>query len=461
MDDESSKLLTFATPFGRFRYKRLPYGIHSASEIFQFEIANLLSGIDGTANSQVDIIIWASSKEDRDRRLGQVMCNIRKTGLKLNKSKCVLGAKEILFLGHIASQYGIKADPAKISAIRDIPLPQNKKEVQRFLGMVNYLEKFVNNLSELTAPLRLLLVKNAEWILQKPQLDAITKIKNILTEPPVLHFYDPSKSIRVSVDASSHGLGAMLEQQDYHSNWAPIAYASRSMTSTEIRYAQIEKETLGVVFACNKFHHYLYGRSFTVYNDHQPLKSIFSKSLSQCPPRIQRFMLHLQKYDFDLEFAPGRKMVVADALSRTHLTDTCSEIPESEIQVYVHSLVSSFPVSENRWKQLQSETQPDPTLQLLKDYTLNQWQSEIDQSVKPYFSFRDEISYLDGVRNYGAASFSIYLYFLFFVYLLQAGVDGWWLRLFCLFVVVVLLGFNLLIWVSVWFLRVEARSIFG
>ena len=152
-------------------------------------------------------------------------------------------------------------------------------------------------------------------------------------ESPVLHFYDPSKPIRVSVDASSHGLGAMLEQQDYHSNWTPIAYASRSMTSTEICYAQIEKETLAVVFACNKFHHYLYGRSFTVYNDHQSLKSIFSKSLSQCPPRS---MLHLQKYDFDLEFAPGRKMVVADALSRTHLTDTCLEKQESGIQVYVH-----------------------------------------------------------------------------------------------------------------------------
>ena len=108
VDDESSKLLTFATPFGRFRYKRLPYGIRSASEIFQVEIANLLSGIDGTAHSQDDIIIWASSTEDHDRRLGQVMFNIQKTGLKLNKSKCGFGVKEILFLGHIVSQYTLE-----------------------------------------------------------------------------------------------------------------------------------------------------------------------------------------------------------------------------------------------------------------------------------------------------------------------------------------------------------------
>ena len=140
-------------------------------------------------------------------------------------------------MGHIVSKDSTKANPAKISAIFNIPIRQNKKKLLNFLGMDNYLGKFVNNLSELKVPLRLLLVKNAEWFLQKSHLDAISNIKDILTKAPILHFYDPSRPIRVSVDANSRGLDAVLEQQDRNINWTPIAYASLSFTPAESRYA--------------------------------------------------------------------------------------------------------------------------------------------------------------------------------------------------------------------------------
>ena len=305
VDEESSKLLTFATPFGRYRFKRLPFGIHSASEIFQVEIANIIAGIEGTANSQDDIIVWGNSRFEHDNRLQQVLKSISKAGLKLNKEKCIFGESQVKFLGHIVSSDGIKADPAKLSAVRDMPIPENKKSLQSFLGMVNYLGKFINNLSELTAPLRTLLLKDSVWSLDEPQIAAINRLKEVLTTAPVLTFYNPSQPTRVSVDASSHGLGAILEPQDTDAIWKPIGFASRSLTSAERNYAQIEKETLAIVFACEKFHDYLYGRSFVVFSDHRPLKSIFSKSITQCPPRIQRFILRLQKYRFDLDFVPG------------------------------------------------------------------------------------------------------------------------------------------------------------
>ena len=129
VDDESSKLLTFATPFRCYRYKRLPYGIHSASEIFQVAIANLIAGTEGTADSQDDIIVFAPTKEEHDRRLEQVMKNIQKAGLKLNRAKCVFGAKEIIFLSHHVSGEGIKVGQPKVSAILDMPIPQNMKEL--------------------------------------------------------------------------------------------------------------------------------------------------------------------------------------------------------------------------------------------------------------------------------------------------------------------------------------------
>ena len=168
-----------------------------------------------------------------------------------------------------------------------MPVPKSKTDLQRFLGMINYLAKFVPNLSQTTAPLRALLKKEIHFNLQKPQLDAITELKRLVTTSPCLKFFDPNLPTRLKPDASSEGLGALLEQNhgsEEEERWHPIAYASRALQPYETRYAQIEKEILSVVFGTERFHEYLYGRHFTVYNDHQPLKSIVSKSIIDCPP---------------------------------------------------------------------------------------------------------------------------------------------------------------------------------
>ena len=100
-----------------------------------------------------------------------------------------------------------------------------------------------------------------------------------------------------------------MEQQGTEENWRPVACASRSLARAEYNYAPIKKETLGIVFYCERFSSYVYGKSFTVVDDHQLLKAIFSRSITECPPKIQRFMLRLQKYDFDVEYVSGKKSV--------------------------------------------------------------------------------------------------------------------------------------------------------
>ena len=142
-------------------------------------------------------------------------------------------------------------------------------------------------------------------------LHALDQIKKLLTESPTLKYYDPELPTRISVDASKLGLGAVLLQK-HGDTWAPVAYASRSLSKSEQNYAQIEKEALAILFGCERFHVYLYGKSFMVESDHKPLQPIFKKPICKAPPRIQRFRLRLQNYDMHIEFKPGKELTVAD-----------------------------------------------------------------------------------------------------------------------------------------------------
>ena len=161
VDDESSELLVFNTPFGRFKVDRLPFGISCASEAFSQRISQIIEGLDGVAHIQDDIIIWGRSKAEHDKNLEQVLARIEKSGLKLNKTKCKFGLNEVKYVVHIFSSEGVRADPSKIEAIVDMPMPENASGVHHFLGMVTYLGKFLPNLSDKTACLRKLIAKDA------------------------------------------------------------------------------------------------------------------------------------------------------------------------------------------------------------------------------------------------------------------------------------------------------------
>lgn len=157
-------------------------------------------------------------------------------------------------MGEVVSELGFSPDPDKISAIHNMPTPSCKQDLQRLLGMINYLAKYIPNMSELTASLRSLLKSDVPWTWFPEHDTALTKLKSVLSSPPVLRFYDTSLPTTLQVDASKHGLGACLMQQNQ-----PVAYASRAMSSSEINYAQIEKELLAIVYGCERFNMYTYG----------------------------------------------------------------------------------------------------------------------------------------------------------------------------------------------------------
>ena len=316
LNEKSSEMCTFNTPFGRYQYLRLPFGTSSAPEIYHRVIHTLFAHLEGVDTSMDDIIVWGSNKEEHDKRLEKVMETAQRVGLKLQKEKCEIAVPELTFLGDKISASGLKPDPKKVEAILKLERPRDKQELQRFLGMINYLGRFIPDLSVKTMPLRAFLDQRNQWNWGHEQDKAWFNLKEIVSKQPVLKFYDPKKSIKIATDASKVGLGAVLQQ--YHENkWLQVAYASRAVSDCESRYAPIELETLAVTFACERFHQYIYGQRIEVETDHKPLVAIFKKPLSESPLRIQRLRLRLQRYDLVVSYTPGKWMHAADAFSRS------------------------------------------------------------------------------------------------------------------------------------------------
>ena len=382
--------------------KRLPFGILSASEVFQKKIAEIIQGLDNCTNVQDDILVWGSTKEQHDVKLKAVMERIQQAGLKLNEKKCLLCSTEVVFLGHLFSHEGVKPDPTKIEAIRDMPTPKSKQDLQRLLGMITYLDKFVPNLSITTAPLRQLMESDVKWHWSNHHNAALDQLKKLLAESPTLKYYDSELPTRISVNASKFGFGAVLLQK-HGDTWAPVAYASISLNKSEQNYAQIEKEALAILFGCECFHVYQYGKSFTVKSDHKPLQPIFKKPICKAPPRIERFRLRLQKYDMYTEFKPGKQLIVADSLSRVFIPAKKQD-EETEAEFQVHLIMSSFPMSEIQLKRFRQETSNDETLQRLQAVVQAGWpnkKSDLTEDNKPYLSIRDEITEMNGILMKG------------------------------------------------------------
>ena len=160
------------------------------------------------------------------------------------------------YIGHTFTSERIEPDKEKVQAILLMPEPSTKQELQRFIGMIQYLGKFIPDLSEKSAPLQSLLKKNMAWQWNAEHQRAYELLKKDCSKQPTLLFYDMSKPVKISADSSKSGLGAVSEQDGH-----PVAYASRALSDTQQQYAQIEKELLAIVFACEKFHQFIYGKS--------------------------------------------------------------------------------------------------------------------------------------------------------------------------------------------------------
>ena len=393
LSNSSQLLTTFNSPFGRYCFKRMPFGIKSAQEVFQKRMNQLLGDLPGVETDIDDILVWGTNQEEHDERLEAVLNRCEQINLTLNKEKCQFRVPEVTYIGHILNDKGIQPDPEKVRAIQDMPPPVDKKGVERLLGTINYLAKFIPNMSTVTHPMRTLLKSDVTFAWEEPQRKSF---KQILSAAPVLTYFDVTKPVTITCDASQTGLGALLLQDN-----KPIAYASRALTDPETRYAQIEKELLAVAFAFTRFHQYVYGKEVEVESDHKPLESITKKQLSAAPPRLQRMLLQLQRYTFTLVYKPGKDMVLADTLSRAYIKGKPeSNELEDDLICAVNLVVNNLPVSDPKLQEIRSATEQDPTLVKLKNTIQLGWpekRSQAPQELRDYWNYRDELSEADGI----------------------------------------------------------------
>ena len=210
-----------------------------------------------------------------------------------------------------------------------------------------------------------------------------------------LHFFDHrSTSIDLTVDASSHGLGAYIS-----TNGQAIAYASRALTSTKQRYSQLEKEFYAIVFGCRYFHHYIYGRQVNVFTDHRPLETILRQPLHKAPARLQRMVLQIQPYDLSFTYQPGAEIPVADALSRLHLSDI-DKASQRELEAYVHQVVKLLPVSNSKLQEIYDQSKEDPQIVALRQIIETGWpvcRKLCPGHVLPFWGVRHELCINDEI----------------------------------------------------------------
>ncbi|XP_062609444.1 uncharacterized protein K02A2.6-like [Saccostrea cucullata] len=382
---ESREITTFVTHKGLFRYKRLMFGISCAPEMYQKVMQQVLQGCEGEHNIMDDIIVHASSQEKHDTCLENVVRVLYEKGLTLNRDKCELNMSEVVFMGHVLSDRGIAPSDAKVKAVVEAREPKTSSEVRSFLGLVNYSSRFIPDLATVAASLRELTRKNSVFRRGKSEQESFVELKRRLADAKTLGYYDKSAPTKVIADASPVGLGAVLVQEQ-NGEHRVLSYASRSLSDTERRYSQTEKEALALVWACERFHVYLYGTEFELLTDHKPLECIYSPKSKVCA-RIERWVLRMQPYTFKVRYIPGPRNI-ADTLLRLVKNDPAQKSLDLE-DAYVRFVAKEATLMAMTTREIERASENDPEMCAIRECLVSpQWHR---MEVKEYLPVRIEL----------------------------------------------------------------------
>ncbi|KAF1323424.1 Pol protein, partial [Globisporangium splendens] len=323
MRESDVPLTAVSTPSGMlWEWLVMPQGLKNAPATFNRLVTHLLRPHRAYAPSYFDDIFVRSRAEGdlsavdvHKRHLRSVLQCLRDNSLYCNLKKCIFGASEIPILGCYVGKAGVRADPEKIKAIADWPIPKNVKDLRKWLGLANYLHKYSHNYAARVRPLTHLLKKDVEWDWTSDVMNAFIDVKESLVRAPVLALPDHTKAFSVVCDASDFAIGCALMQKDDDGHERVVSYQSRLLKAAEKNYPVHDKELLAIKYALLKFRVHLLGATpFVVYTDHASLRTaINSPHLSQ---RMARWLAFFSEFNFRVEYKPEKENVLADALSR-------------------------------------------------------------------------------------------------------------------------------------------------
>ena len=313
---EDKRKTAFVTMHEHYEWNVMPFGLKNAPAIFQRIIYNVLKKNELTSfthNYIDDIIVFSKNKHDHMQHLDRVLEVMKLENIKLKMSKCHFLKEKVVYLGHEISKNTICPLNSNVEAILEYPAPTDKKTLRRFLGKINFYHRFIPDRTKVLDPFYHLLKKREQFNWNQTHQEAFESIKKIITSKLALKIFDPQATTILITDASDVGIGAILKQVK-NDQEETIGYFSRKLLPYQKNYVVTEKELLAIIESIEYWHHYLYGRRFTIKTDHKPLK--YLNSHKKTHTRIMNWAMRLNQYDFNIEYIKGEDNVEADFLSR-------------------------------------------------------------------------------------------------------------------------------------------------
>lgn len=307
------------TRFGLYEFPNMTFGLRNAGQTFQRFVDEMTRGLDFCYPYLDDYLLYSKTQQEHENHLRQIFTRMKNYGVLINPAKCVFGVPEIEFLGYHISKEGTKPLDSKVKAISEFPIPKTVKELRRFLGMINFYRRFIPKAAQLQTPLNALLTgklkPNQPIILDGHALQAFHNCKDSLCNAAMLAHPDTQAKLGLVTDASDVAIGAVL-QQFKGGNWQPLAFFTRKLSPSQVKYSPYDRELLAIYQSIKHFRHMLEAANFTIYTDHRPICYAFRERKNNSSPRQARHLDFISQFSTDIQHISGRDNVVADTLSR-------------------------------------------------------------------------------------------------------------------------------------------------